>query len=83
MMILIKLLLAHIIGDFFLQPQKWVVEKESKKLKSPKLYLHVLIHIIVTSIILWDASLWKIIIIIGISHFIIDATKLIIQNKKK
>ena len=82
MMILIKLLLAHIIGDFFLQPQKWVAEKEAKKLKSPKLYLHVLIHVIVTSIILWNASLWKIIIIIGVSHLIIDATKLLIQKKK-
>ena len=31
MIILIKLLLVHIIGDFFLQPKKWVKEKEQKK----------------------------------------------------
>ncbi|CAH8290379.1 uncharacterized protein DUF3307 [Mariniflexile fucanivorans] len=82
MIVLIKLLLAHFIGDFFLQPAKWVKEKEKKKLKSNKLYLHVLIHIILTSIFLWDASLWPIILIIGVTHFIIDATKLIIQKKK-
>lgn len=82
MMILIKLLLVHIIGDFFLQPKKWIKEKEQKKLKSNKLYLHVLIHVVLTSIVLWDASLWGLIATIGITHFIIDATKLIIQKKK-
>ena len=82
MMLLIKLLLAHLIGDFFLQPQKWVKEKEKKKLKSPKLYLHIFIHIVLTSILLWDASLWPVIAIIGISHLIIDATKLLVQKKK-
>ncbi|WP_100614835.1 DUF3307 domain-containing protein [Confluentibacter citreus] len=81
MMILIKLLLAHFIGDFFLQPQKWVAEKEQKKLKSPKLYVHICIHVLVTLLILWDISLWSIVLIIGVSHFIIDATKLIIQKE--
>lgn len=81
-MILIKLLLAHLIGDFFLQPHKWVKEKETKKLKSPKLYIHVLIHVAITSIILWNLSLWPIITIIGISHLMIDGSKLLIQKKK-
>lgn len=57
-MILIKLILAHLIGDFFLQPASWVKEKEKSKLKSPKLYLHVLIHIALLFLILWDVSLW-------------------------
>ncbi|TBN04765.1 DUF3307 domain-containing protein [Hyunsoonleella flava] len=81
-MILIKLLLAHLIGDFFLQPQSWVKEKEKKKLKSPKLYFHVFIHIAALALLLWDVSLWPIIIIIGVSHFIIDALKLSFQKKK-
>jgi len=82
MIVLIKLLLAHIIGDFFLQPKKWVKEKEQKKLKSDKLYLHVLIHVVLTGIFLWDVSLWPIVLTIGVTHLIIDATKLLIQNKK-
>ncbi|WP_445733023.1 DUF3307 domain-containing protein [Mariniflexile sp.] len=82
MILLIKLLLAHIIGDFFLQPEKWVKEKEQKKLKSNKLYLHVLIHIIITGIVLWDTSLWPIVVTIGTTHFIIDAAKLLIQKKE-
>jgi hypothetical protein len=82
MIILIKLLLAHLIGDFFLQPQSWVKEKEKKKLKSPKLYFHVLIHVAVMTLLLWDLSLWPIIAIIGGSHLIIDAVKLLFQKKK-
>ncbi len=82
MILLFKLLIAHIIGDFFLQPQKWVLEKEQKILKSPKLYFHIAIHIILLFIILWDASLWLPIAIIGVSHLIIDVVKLLIQKKK-
>jgi len=82
MILLFKLLLAHIIGDFFLQPQKWVAEKEEKKLKSGKLYLHIAIHFILLFIIVWDVSLWLPIVLIGISHFIIDAIKLTIQKEK-
>ncbi len=82
MILLIKLFLAHIIGDFFLQPQKWVKEKEKMKLKSPKLYIHVVIHLILMFVLLWDITLWPIIITIGISHFIIDAVKLSLQKKK-
>lgn len=81
-MILIKLLLAHLIGDFFLQPKTWVENKETKKFKSPKLYIHVLIHIIITAVLLWNVSLWPIIVIIGISHFVIDGLKLLFQTKK-
>lgn len=82
MILLTKLLLAHFIGDFFLQPKHWVKEKEKKKLKSLKLYFHVAIHIVLLFLILWDLSLWPIILIIGSLHLIIDALKLIVQNKK-
>lgn len=81
-MILIKLILAHLIGDFFLQPSSWVKEKETLKLRSPKLYVHVLIHMALLFLILWDVSKWPIILIIGVSHFIIDALKLLLQTKK-
>ncbi len=81
-MILIKLLLAHIIGDFFLQPQSWVEEKEVKKLKSPKLYVHIFIHAILVTILLWNMPLWQIIAIVSISHLVIDGLKLVLQTKK-
>ena len=82
MILLIKLILAHLIGDFILQPKKWVKDKEKNKLKSPKLYLHIAIHIVLLFLIVWDLTLWPILITIGALHFIIDAAKLIFQTKK-
>lgn len=82
MIILIKILLAHVIGDFILQPQKWVEEKEVKKLKSPKLYIHILLHLALLFVLLWDISLWPFIVALGISHLVIDALKLLLQNEK-
>lgn len=32
MTLLLKLVLAHLIGNFLLQPSKWVQEKERRKL---------------------------------------------------
>ena len=81
MILLTKLFLAHIIGDFFLQPLKWVKDKEKKKLKSPKLYIHIAIHIALLFLLLWDLSQWFMIVTIGISHYLIDALKLLFQKK--
>lgn len=80
MIILVKLFLAHILGDFFLQPKSWVTEKETKKLKSGKLYLHIAVHFALMFLLLWDFSKWPLILTIGISHFIIDSLKLYFQK---
>lgn len=82
MILLLKLILAHLIGDFFLQPQKWVKDKEKKKLKSVWLYIHVIIHVGLMFLIVWDLSYTNLILLIGASHLIIDALKLLLQKKK-
>lgn len=79
---LLKLLLAHIFGDFFLQPNLWVVEKERKKLKSDKLYFHIAIHIVLIFIVLTSLEVWKIALTIGLFHGTIDAVKLVFQTAK-
>ncbi|MCX8532527.1 DUF3307 domain-containing protein [Chryseobacterium luquanense] len=81
-MIFIQLILAHLLGDFILQPNSWVADKENRKLKSSYLYIHVLIHIILSLIFLWDLKLWWVAILVGISHFIIDTCKLTFQNNQ-
>lgn len=81
-MLLLQLLFAHLIGDFFLQPKTWVEDKERSKLKSPKLYFHVLIHVGLLFLFLWDVSKWPMILVIGVSHLIIDGLKLTLQKKK-
>lgn len=82
MIILLKLLLAHLIGDFFLQPQKWVEHKEKNKLKSIWLYVHILVHIALMFLIVWNVEYTVLILCIGASHLIIDGLKLTLQNKK-
>ncbi len=84
MILLIKLLLAHIIGDFVFQPKKWVTNKEKNKIKSPYLYMHLFVHAATLLVILQfnKTYLWGFIIII-ISHFIIDVLKLYISSNNK
>ena len=81
-MIFIPLILAHLLGDFLLQPNSWVADKEQKKGKSKFLYIHVLIHIALVFIFLWNIQLWWIVLIIGITHFLIDWAKLQYQTAK-
>ncbi|MEA5127156.1 MAG: DUF3307 domain-containing protein [Proteiniphilum sp.] len=81
MTLLIKLILAHFIGDFLLQPKSWVKEKETKKLKSPKFYLHILLHGVVYLLILWDWNYWLLALLLMSAHGIIDIIKLYAQKE--
>lgn len=81
-MILLPLILAHLLGDFLLQANSWVADKEKKKLGSIYLYLHVLIHMVLVMIFLWNIDLWWIAVIVGVTHFIIDGIKLSFQTAK-
>jgi hypothetical protein len=80
----IKLLLTHFIGDFLLQPQKWVKGREKKKLKSKYLYYHMGIHILLISpFLFYDFKLyWSGITVIIVSHFLIDLAKSYITKRK-
>lgn len=80
MILLTKLILAHLAGDFILQPETWVKEKELKKYRSPKLYLHVLIHGLLTMLLLWDLDYWLPATIIIITHYFIDLLKVNLQK---
>ena len=82
MILLIKLILAHLIGDFFFQPDKWVAAKEDRKLGAYQFYLHLLIHAGLILLLLWDLSFWPYLLIIVISHGILDVLKVYLQNEK-
>jgi hypothetical protein len=81
-MIFIPLILAHLLGDFILQPNSWVADKEKKRGSSIYLYIHVLLHTILAFVFLWDRNLWWIALIIGVTHFLIDWAKLNFQTAK-
>ena len=77
-----KMILAHFIGDFYLQPSSWVHNKEQKQYKSMYLYLHSLIHGLLVWILLWEWTAWKIALTLAIVHFGIDLLKLVFQVEK-
>lgn len=79
---LLKLLIAHVLGDFFLQPDSWVAEKERIKLKSSKLYLHIAIHMALIFLVFMSFDVWQLALSIGLLHGIIDAIKLLFQKAK-
>lgn len=79
----LKLLIAHVIGDFVLQPNAWVKDKKQKKHKSKFVYFHGLIHLILLIVVLeFNFSLWPYILLLVGSHLIIDLGKLYLQNAK-
>lgn len=73
--ILLRLLVAHFLGDFMLQPQTWVKAKANRKAKAPELYYHVLVIGLLSYIALWDWANWIIPLIIMVSHLAIDLWK--------
>lgn len=82
MILFIKLLLAHLLGDFIWQPNSWVADKETKKHKSIYLYFHILLHGILAAILVGEIAFIPYAVLIAISHGIIDLIKLNFQKNK-
>ncbi|WP_282073803.1 DUF3307 domain-containing protein [Polaribacter atrinae] len=84
MFLFLKFLLAHILGDFVFQPEKWVKNKEEKKVKSVKLYYHIGIHVLFLLLVLQFnlKEHWLGFLLIVVSHYFIDVLKLYLQKKK-
>ena len=76
---LFQLILAHLLGDFLLQPTAWVNHKEKKKAKSPALYLHLLVHGVLILTLL-GFGFWILAIVLTILHGLVDLTKLYFQK---
>ena len=77
----LKLVLAHFIGDFALQPRRWVEDKLEKKWKSKYLYWHIAVHLIVLLVLLQFQYLGIVAFII-VTHYLIDLGKLALTNEK-
>ncbi len=82
MIIFVKLLLAHLLGDFLLQPTSWVLGKESKKHRSIYLYIHTAIHGILAWILVGEMAFGWFALVLAILHGCIDFLKLYYQKTK-
>ncbi len=79
-MILLKLILAHLLGDFILQPNSWVTAKENKKIKAWQLYAHTLIHFVLILLLIRQTAFIKWAIMLAVVHLITDIIKLHFQK---
>lgn len=82
MILFVKLLLAHLLGDFIWQPNSWVAHKEIKKHKSVYLYVHILLHGVLAAILAGEIRFIPYAVLIAVTHGIIDLIKLNFQKDK-
>lgn len=82
MILLFKILLAHLIGDFILQPTSWVKDKEKRKIKSEFLYFHFLIHTLLLMLLVFRLDFIPYAILLGVIHILIDLLKLYSQSEE-
>ena len=86
--VLIPFLMIHIICDFYLQPNQWVEAKKKYTYRSTELYFHSLLHgvtLLVPAIALgidWRSTTC-LVVIVAVSHFIIDLWKVRARNGGK
>lgn len=79
--IILKFLIAHLIGDFLFQPDIWVKEKLKHKVKSKYLYFHILVHTVALLLIFQFQYLPYLVLII-ISHYLVDLAKIYFTKKR-
>lgn len=80
----LKLLLAHLLGDFVFQPTSWVIDKKNRKNLSPYLYMHIGVHAVLLMIVLqFNTQYWLGALGILISHYLADWAKLELHGKWK
>jgi len=79
----LQLILAHLAGDFLLQPQKWVTNKNLHGYKSKFLYYHIAAHtLLLTPFLFINFSYYLTALLLIIStHYFIDITKIALSKK--
>lgn len=75
--ILLKLIAAHLTGDFLLQSDRMCADKFSNNstAKYKALILHAIIQAVLAYVFVAQWNCWIIPVVIGVSHFIIDYVK--------
>ncbi|MBL1407685.1 DUF3307 domain-containing protein [Sphingobacterium sp. C459-1T] len=71
----LKLLLAHLLGDFVLQPRSWVLKRRDNVFY---LLLHILVHVLILAVVLYPSlpQYGLLILAIGSAHLAVDSLKI-------
>ncbi len=81
----LKILLAHLLGDFVLQPKKWVDERHTKGIRSKYLYAHIAVHLVVL-LLLFVTQLPEVlpyILLVVVAHYLIDLGKIYAERQQR
>ncbi len=73
--LLLRLLIAHFLGDFLLQRKTWIVQRQQKHWKAGFLYLHVAIIGVLTYLFSGYYSNFMIPLMVMVTHYLIDLWK--------
>jgi len=73
--VIVRLLLAHVVGDFIFQTDGFCRVKLEKGWRGLHIYLHSFLIFILSWIALWSLSCWWLALIIGVTHLLIDSVK--------
>lgn len=81
--LILKITLAHLLGDFVFQTNKMVADIEANKLKSKYLYLHTVLHFLLLLIVTnFQKQYIFASFVLAASHLLIDIfTKIIVRDK--
>lgn len=79
---LVKLILAHLLTDFVLQPTSWIDSRNKKHFRSLHLYLHGLITASVALLFI-GLQYWWVAFTILVTHVLIDGWKSYMPNETK
>lgn len=74
--LLVRMLVAHGVVDFFLQSNKEVADKQARLAASPYLWKHIALITGFAWLSVWSFSLWWVAAVIGVTHLFIDVAKL-------
>ena len=74
--LLLKLLMAHLVADFLIQPLSWVKDKERKAFVSKKLVWHSLVHAALYAMAFaFSPQYWLGWLLLVVTHYVIDGFK--------
>lgn len=79
--LLMSLLTAHVAGDFYCQNDKMCENKRRHNIMGMDLYLHSIIIGAVSWLALFRTDAWCLILILTLSHFLLDAVKSFLERR--
>ena len=82
LLFILKIVLAHLAGDFVFQSKKWVEDRNKNGYKSKYLYLHILVHFFLLLLFFINElqTVLGYIFLIVVSHFLIDLGKIYLEK---